>query len=481
MDGDDVDGSLVTITSDGTEGTWSDLSISYDPDDDLYLGEGDELVDPVFGNFKFIVGNTVSVNEEISFSSSGNDGTLTFINFDDEEVEIPYSMDETTGAIVLGEDPDQAANPDDGLYLEGDVCDPSSGDWTDCAGAQFLALTTGNVAHVIELSSIDDPTNNDPQVDFDDVTYGTSTDNKDYSDSASDCTNTTSGYYCDFSLGSGVGTVTLSFNTTDDSVVFLDIDKGDEGIKTQNEGIIDLDVLADQTDRSVWSLTENDEETNDVTINVTLGTGGTGDEDLLEISSIGQFASEGGATLSSGSDFSDTDDDTQVYMTTWGSRIELDDENDNDLMIWHPEEQLYVEVFVAETDATTTVAEGAGEGCQVSETINPIPATVNKFDTEVSNPGAQNLISVGGPCANAVTSALLGDPEVCYEGFESGKAMLKLVESGSNVALVVAGGEGSDTQLASRIMQDYENYDLSGMEMVATTVSASGLKVEPVS
>ena len=59
--------------------------------------------------------------------------------------------------------------------------------------------------------------------------------------------------------------------------------------------------------------------------------------------------------------------------------------------------------------------------------------------------------------------------------------MLKLVESGSNVALVVAGGTGRDTQLASKILQNYDGYTLSGMEMVATTVSDSGLSVEEVS
>jgi len=155
--GDDVDGSMVDIFSSASssEGLWDKLVINFDPDDDLYLAAGDEWIDSVFGNFKFIMGGEVASTEEISLTTSGNDATLTFINYDDEEVEVPFAMDETTGAYVTGDDEDLAANPDDGFYLDGDTCTGGT-DVTDCVGAKFLAVSSGDVAHVIEITSVFD-------------------------------------------------------------------------------------------------------------------------------------------------------------------------------------------------------------------------------------------------------------------------------------------------------------------------------------
>jgi S-layer protein (TIGR01564 family) len=231
----------------------------------------------------------------------------------------------------------------------------------------------------------------------------------------------------------------------------------------------------------VLSINENDEEDTDQVFTITMGPGTGSDDDQLEINGIAAADGAGATGTTYGpEDFSDDNDDISVYMTTWGSRLEYDNEDENDLTLWHPEEEGVVDVWVAETGASATVSEGTTGECTVSTKVNPIPATVNKFDSEVTSVAAQNVITVGGPCANTVSAGLMGNPEVCYAGFEEGKATLKLVQNGANVALIVAGGSGRDTQLASRILQQYEDYSLSGMEMVATTVSESALKVEKV-
>jgi hypothetical protein len=315
--GDEVAGSLVTIESDGDEGEWTALTITYDPDDDVYLASGDEWVDPVFGNFKFIMGGEVSVNEEITLTASSNKATLTFINYDDEEVEIPFIMDDA-GDFFLGEDEDQVANPDDGFYLEGDTCD-GSGDVTECVGAKFL-VAVDNVAHVIELASISDPDATDPEIDFDDLTYGTSTDNNDYENGEND-----------FDLGSGVGEITLIIDTAAGTIEFDTLGDGDD-ILTQNEGIIVLDDV----NRDGFTFTENDDEGVEDTF--TFNMDGDDDEEAIEIDAPTGFDNDA-------VDFSDSDDDNQMYYSVWGSIVKYDSEDKDDLTLWHPEEQLYVDFF----------------------------------------------------------------------------------------------------------------------------------------
>jgi len=468
--GDEIDGSMVTITS--ANGEWDSIEITYDPDDDIYLAAGDEWVDPVFGNFKIIMGGEVAVAEELTLDASSNEALFTFTNYDDEIVEIPYYMDDDGGGagaqgdFYFGETDDIAAEADEGFYFETDICAPTGGDITDCAGAQFLVVSD-NVAHVIELSSIDDPDNNDPEIDFDDITYGTSSDNNDYGNAGlDDCAGAAGAMACDFDLASDAGTITLTFDLVGaERITFSAVDDGTE-IYTQYEGEIQF------TDEDTITFIENTDEGVEETIVIDMD--GDTDEEVVEIDAPTGFTYDA-------VDFSDSDSDTQMYSTVWGSIGTYDSEDQDDLTIMHPEEQLYVDVFIAEAGATSVEQEGAGEGCSVSEKLNPIPSTVNKFDTEVlSTYQTTNVISIGGPCANSLTSALLGNPEVCWEGFEEGKAMLSLFESGSNLAMTVSGGTGKDTKLVSTILQNYENYDLYGMEMEATTVSESGLKIGPV-
>jgi hypothetical protein len=145
-------------------------------------------------------------------------------------------------------------------------------------------------------------------------------------------------------------------------ITFTDIKKGK--VLTANEGQIDLAI----GNSSVFAITENTEEANQKNLTFEMKSGTGSDLDKLEIRLSG---SSGPGTVYGDPEVLDEDNDkVDVYMTTWGSRLEIDNDDDNDFMLWHPAEQLYVEVFVAETGATTSVAEGAGEGCQVSETIN---------------------------------------------------------------------------------------------------------------
>ncbi|PIN78819.1 hypothetical protein COV16_05490, partial [Candidatus Woesearchaeota archaeon CG10_big_fil_rev_8_21_14_0_10_34_8] len=117
-----------------------------------------------------------------------------------------------------------------------------------------------------------------------------------------------------------------------------------------------------------------------------------------------------------------------------------------------------------------------------TSTVIPISVSAVKLDTEVSSVTSKNIVAVGGPCANSVVAELMGNPSDCAGamGIESGQALIKMYENGDYVALVVAGQDAMDTRLAAQILSNWEDYDLSGDEMIATTVSESSLSVESV-
>jgi len=393
--------------------------------------------------------------------SSDNQAKLSFVNYDDEVVEIPFIMD-NVGQFNLGESTDLVNNPDEGFYLEGDVCSPVTGDWTDCASAQFLVVVD-NVAHVIELASVDDPDTNDPEVDFDDMTYGTSTNNNDYGSGAASCSLVGDTYECFFNLGSGVGQIQLNFNTLDDSIVFADL--GDGSVMfTQNKGSIEIADL-----RNSFDFTENVEENAEIAI--TVGIQSNIDNTAIQINPPTGFEFYS-------VDKSDIDSDNQMYYSTYGTIAQYDSEDKDDLTIWHPKDRLYVDVFLAPTNANTII--GDPGNCTIKEILNPIPSSVNKFDTEISDPTAYNLVSVGSPCNNLITAQLMGYPEVCYSTVDEGRAILKLFINNDKYQMVVYGRTDEDTKKASQVLQNWEDYEISGMDMEVITASESGLTVKPV-
>ncbi len=89
-----------------------------------------------------------------------------------------------------------------------------------------------------------------------------------------------------------------------------------------------------------------------------------------------------------------------------------------------------------------------------------------KLASEIEDPSDYNIIAIGGPCANALTSRLMGYPANCNEGFVPGKAVIRLFSNGDRIALIVAGATAIDTQRACRVLARYDSYDLVGREMI---------------
>ncbi|MBU3942325.1 MAG: hypothetical protein KKF74_05420 [Nanoarchaeota archaeon] len=95
----------------------------------------------------------------------------------------------------------------------------------------------------------------------------------------------------------------------------------------------------------------------------------------------------------------------------------------------------------------------------------PFESGIIVLDTEIDNIKEQNIIVVGGPCVNMAAAEIMGWPLKCDQGFEPGKAKIKLFDNGNNIALLVAGYSVYDTTMACRVLANYGDYKLAGSEL----------------
>jgi hypothetical protein len=116
-----------------------------------------------------------------------------------------------------------------------------------------------------------------------------------------------------------------------------------------------------------------------------------------------------------------------------------------------------------------------------AQSVSVLPVGLAVLDTQV-NLDDENLIIMGGPCANILTAELMGFPEVCTDGFEKGLAHIRLFDTGDKVAMVVAGFDGSDTNAAARIVAETTvgMHQLTG-NMVEVVNAGGAPKVKQVS
>ncbi|MBI5391131.1 S-layer protein [Candidatus Woesearchaeota archaeon] len=158
--------------------------------------------------------------------------------------------------------------------------------------------------------------------------------------------------------------------------------------------------------------------------------------------------------------------------TSRGAYVTFDTPTSNpaQLTVTYPKDQ--VEALVYFTTPSASVS-SAATGTETAVAM-PIPVTV--FDTEVTDNTAQNMIVVGGPCANKVASAIMGNPTDCTEGFAPGKALFKLKQFGDKWALLVAGYDPLDTTKAAQILAQWKMYqnELKGHSELEVLTSNTG-------
>ncbi len=179
-------------------------------------------------------------------------------------------------------------------------------------------------------------------------------------------------------------------------------------------------------------------------------------------------------------DFNDPSDDLDDWnygYTDWGVLVKeydpTDSDTPNELFLEVPQSQRTAEVFV-----TLGTVETRKAGGTTSTQVNPIAVGMAVLDRDAPAIGSDNLIVVGGPCANTVAAELLGNPENCAEGFEPGKAIIRAWDQGDTVAILVAGYSAQDTQGATRVLAQYEDYGLSGSEVEVVVADLNSITVQ---
>jgi hypothetical protein len=177
----------------------------------------------------------------------------------------------------------------------------------------------------------------------------------------------------------------------------------------------------------------------------------------------------------------DQNEDYDIGMNIYGTFFKLynPDTGARELTIEYPLVQKGAQVFV--TAGVVEVKEGTSTsgGTVPTTDVNPIAVGLAVLDTNAPAIGTDNLIVVGGPCANTVAFELMGQPENCAEGFEPGKAVIKLYATQN--ALLVAGYEAQETLGACYVLADYEDYDLTGTEVEVVVADLNTITVNPVS
>ncbi|MCX6706896.1 MAG: hypothetical protein NT001_02025, partial [Candidatus Woesearchaeota archaeon] len=470
----DVAGTNVRLMNDTTGGL-AKINITWVPDDKTYVPVGSSLADPVFGNFEYKFASVSKKTEEMSLITSSNDATFTFLNNDGKEVEIPYYMNGTASVgptnVIMGDDY-SAADCDGRLLLEGDNCDSTGFDKGAIEGVKFLLVTSGKEAHVMQIGSI----TSDNKTTIKDITYA-----KNYEDKV-----------LNLSSGGGMNPTSIDLGSLGTIGIGIDVAAGvfnaskvnlatGKTIETKYGANISFDstygggvAFNSKPDNGTIHIGEETDESNAYrwTINMTY----YATDDELRINAPVLTASPNAGTIATALSASKADRNTKYYVSEWGTKATYDSDTKNSLVLEYPDEEVYANVFVAPIGATVS---GAG-GESSTVTLNPINVGSAKLASEIAGQEkTQNLILIGGPCANEAAKVIMGATDDCTAGFESGKAMIKLYENGGNVAMVVAGFSAADTRRATTVIAKYADYasKLTGTEVVVSGTSLSDITV----
>ncbi|MFP4524102.1 MAG: S-layer protein [Candidatus Woesearchaeota archaeon] len=252
------------------------------------------------------------------------------------------------------------------------------------------------------------------------------------------------------------------FGVADNEYTSLDyfVTKGGLVVNVTDAGAGVLTFAEDEDDKD-----EADMDEFDVTIGV--------DDSEIEMTKVGDDDWAGADAQKA----TDADGDYEYGISEHGTWYELETDNDGDyLNVYYAEEQTDFNVFLNGPDATI-VSSGSSSGDAYQ--LNEIGVGLAVYDDEAMNLlGDTPLLVVGGPCVNTVAMDLMDNPEVCSEGFTEGRAKIKLFESQN--ALLVAGHNGEDTTGATRVLANYDEYDLSGDEVEVITTDLTDLEVSSV-
>jgi hypothetical protein len=503
VDDVDLDGSEAFL-HEGTPGEFEGFSVTYDAadlDDDIYLSSGKEFIDPVFNGWKIVYGGLTADYETYAFKSSSTNADFKFLNNDGKEVTIPFFMNDSNNRVIPGDgnDVDEVMLVSGGVHSNGTaifglsirgnpngigagyannktvavsryrICRAT--DVTDCEGIKILASTSNGEAHVFQIDNINV---DDNQTDITDITYG-----REYKD-----VSYTDGRATNLDLGS-FGSISVNISEIDDDITVMQslyskIETNAQGSLRLTLDSVNATVFVDETDRSANADVAEELESSNVSVRASPD---STDEEIDLFSLLlepNQNLAGDHTGLIDSYETIDLEDssDYDLSVSLVGTRVTTNNEDDNSVVIEFPKAEVYGNVFVAPIVATvSTAASGIP-----TYTLSKLNVGSAKLDSEISDVGANNLIVVGGPCANKVSAQVLGKTfPACGadSGIAAGTAVIKAVaQSSGNVALVVAGYDAVDTRRATRVLANYDQYALSGSEVTVTGTSLTDIQVK---
>jgi len=462
IDGETIDGAnvIITGTDDGSSVSLSAITINIEAQDDYYLPAGSKLssvIESADDDHEVLFTNNWDIefkglsnvdSHEIKLdSSSSRKYDFVFYDGNDNKVDLPlfYAVDDTT--ISFGEDADEKC-----LILKEGV---------PIYKNDFFVLTGGDasggsaLSFALEYKGADRSTATSPKIKFKNIGSGNTLE---YS---IDTSSTAAGSaVADIKLGGYTfSIVSEAAETNDDFAISIsgsdDIDVVDYyGASTDfgsipatncrdNAGIGSSAVTITTADSGDYGnqapstivLTVDATATNQVTIS-SFTVGGTGNPLIGESNTAYGYTSIGGMI---------------TYTTPGGSPEEFTYD--------YPKEQRVPLLYLTGAE---NISSSVGGNWVSVDTVG-----TTKLDSEVGDLSEQNLIVVGGPCVNTVAAELLGGSENCEDGFVSGKSVVKLVQNGDNVAMLVIGYGGEETKLASKVVANRWT-ELSGDEVEIT-------------
>jgi len=477
-----VDGSLVRIdfTASSTSPKWDGFTINYAPSNDVWLQVGDTWTDPVFGNFKILLGAETASRTHVDLKADGSKKiALKFTNQDGNTLDDDIFYYESDTDIDPGKDADHI------LY------------WfeSDTVGKRDKFIVESDFySTIIEFNNYDET---DDEITFKDLSSGTTWTEK-YTD-GEQATATYGSIEFKFTYTESANTMTVDDITDDNDESGSDDADNDAyaDLYTTGDYPVKISLYMDaggaradgSSDNPVTVVFFEGVGHSDVTsygtlsgwhINETITIDTTNDE--LDLSTS--------PTLSAGYSFSSVGDtDVSESMTLWGSKISVDSSGDqNDFNLDAPVDRAYYSVVVG---ANPSVTASTGEAASTIEqqTVVPITTAVGKLANKVTG-SEKNMVLVGGPCANSLVQSLvdsekLGAEYTCADGlgaaWVAGKAYVHVIDDAfvaGKVAMVVAGTEAVDTRMATSVLQKYDTL-LSGKTDAAvevTAVSSAGIK-----
>ena len=496
-DEDTVDGTHVTITPhDGSPVSRIEIKVTAPSDDEDYIPMGGEFVDPVLGfkvKFKDNTAEVLPTADEIAVSTSGDDKAT--VKFTDKRgntktVTFAYHKSGESDVDLLNDDKEQI------MTYEGEEIPED--------GYLVISQKDGDFAHILKVKDID---TSDDELELEDVLTGT-TYEIDYGDDNWEV-KVIDGYEYNFTIDEGEKKVSVKRNDADEIKVFptIKLRKGEElafvkdielnntvggtpqngdtvvlpgnckyvydGTEWKNEssnapycsviytvnsdGTIKI-LGKDNLQAGILIIEEKDDDENKGAVLVPVWYD-NGDDKQVEVQEpvyetfVGAPVLSTNPPLNGGFETWESDDDIKSGLTRWGTYIKVDTEDQGEVTIMYPDEQVYYTVAIGpDPQFGGTVSTGAAE-----MTFPALAGTgIAALDTEASQyKGAKNIILVGGPAANQLVAELAQAGKTpTFEEWQAklqGKAIIQAIDNpfgGDKVAIVVAGWSADDTRAA---------------------------------